>query len=342
MSEPVIKIGVIGLGFMGATHLAAWQSAMRAGYPCRMAGVCDADPARRAGRLGAGGNLVTGSATAPFDPAEVRGYERAGDLIDDGGVDLVSICTPTDSHVDLAERAMRAGKHVLVEKPVALTADPVRRLARVAAECGVVCMPAMCMRFWPGWVLLKQAVDDGRFGAVKNVRFTRLGCRPAWSEFYRDPARSGGALVDLHIHDTDFIAHLFGPPESVASTGTVDHLTTIYHYANVPHVAADGGWDQHPSFPFTMRYLVNFEQATLDFDISRTPQLLVHQGGASSAIQLEATTGYDGEIRHFIDCLAEGLTPSVTLEDATVTHAILDVERQSLEKREPVPLPSPQ
>src|SRR5688572_12010705 len=160
MNERTINTAVIGLGFMGATHVAAYQSAARAGFPCRLVAVCDPQPARRQGRLGdVGGNLASGSEAAAFDPAEVRGYESAGELLADGGIDLVSICTPTDTHVDLAERAMRAGKHVLLEKPVALTAEPVRRLAGVAAQCGVVCMPAMCMRFWPAWAWLKEAVD---------------------------------------------------------------------------------------------------------------------------------------------------------------------------------------
>ena len=336
MADQAINIGVIGLGFMGATHIAAYQSAARNGFPCQLAAVCDSHPERRAGKLPAGGNLASGSNCAAFDASTVRGYDDARDLIADASLDLISICTPTDSHVDLAERALRAGKHVLLEKPVALTADPVRRLALVAAECGRVCMPAMCMRFWPGWVFLKQAVEEGRFGAVQSARFTRLGCRPTWSDFYRDYARSGGALVDLHIHDTDFVAHLFGSPTSVFSSGTLDQLTTLYSYEHIPHVAAEGGWDQHTSFAFTMRYLVNFQLATLDFDISRTPVLLLHHDEKTAPLEVEPLTGYDLEIRHLVECLATGRPPALSLHHAAVTHAILDAERESIQTHQPV------
>lgn len=338
MAEHVIHTGVIGLGFMGATHVAAYQAAAAAGYPCRLSAVCDPIAQRRAGKLGARGNIASGSEFAAFDPAEVRGYATADELIADAGVDLVSICTHTDTHVDFAERAMRAGKHVLIEKPVALTAPPVRRLAQVADECGVTAMPAMCMRFWPAWSWLKAAVDDRRFGEVLSARFTRLGTRPAWSDAYADDSKTGGALIDLHIHDVDFIIHLFGAPTDVRAAGTIHHLTTLLGYPHVPHVAAEGGWDQHAGFAFTMRYVVNFENATLDFDIARSPQLLLCREGAASAIDLEPITGYDGEIRHLLECLSTGRRPAVSLRDAAVTHAILDAGRRSLESGESVRL----
>ncbi len=337
MNERTINVGVIGLGFMGATHVAAYQAAAEAGFACRLVAVADPKPDRRAGRLGdVRGNLASGSDAAAFDSAQVRGYASAEELLEDPSVDLVSICTRTDTHIELAERAMRAGKHVLVEKPVALTAAPVRRLADVAAACGVVCMPAMCMRFWPAWSWLKDAVDRRRFGAVRSARFTRLGCRPAWSESYQDDNLTGGALVDLHIHDTDFITWLFGEPAHVCSTGDIQHITTLYGYPGVSHVAAEGGWDQHEGFSFTMRYLVNFERATLDFDISRQDQLLLCRDGQATPIEVEPLTGYDGEIRHLIECLTKDRRPLVNLRDAAVTQAVLEAERRSLECGEAV------
>ena len=332
MDASPIHVGVIGLGFMGATHVAAYRSAAAAGYGCRLVAVADPKPSRRAGRLGdVGGNLASGSEAAAFDPAEVRGHASAEALIDDGDVRLVSICTRTDTHVALAERAMRAGKHVLIEKPVALESAAIRRLADVASECGVCCMPAMCMRFWPAWAWLKEAVDNRRFGEVRSARFTRLGCRPTWSEAYLDDRLTGGALVDLHIHDTDFVTYLFGQPVHVCSTGTLDHVTTLYGYPHVPHVAAEGGWDQHGGFAFTMRYVVTFDRATLDFDIARDSPLLLCRDGRAVPVDLEPITGYDGEVRHLIDCLTHDRRPAVNLHDAAATQAVLEAERRSLE-----------
>ena len=341
MSEQTINVAVVGLGFMGATHVAAYQAAAKAGYPCRLTAVVDPDPDRRAGKAVQQGNLDSGSSAAVFDPDEVAAYETLEAMLEGSDVDLVSICARTDLHLPLAETAMRAGKHVLLEKPVAITAEQVQTLADIAADCGVRCMPAMCMRFWPAWAWLKQAVDSGEFGALKTARFTRLGSRPGWSAFYADPTISGGALVDLHVHDADFIVNLLGAPTSVQSAGTLDHVTTLYAYPEVPHVVAEGGWDQQEGFGFTMRYVVNFEQATADFDIGRDPQLLLSRNGKAEPVEVvvgEPLTGYDAEIRHLIDCLAHDRIPAVDLPAAVVTHRVLDAERRSLETGAPVKL----
>src|SRR5438552_18146517 len=108
-----VTIGVIGLGFMGATHIAAYQAAAEAGCPCRLGAVCDRKESRRKGQLwDVGGNAVSdvSAQTLAFDPNVVRAYERDDDLLNDKSVGLVSICTRTDTHVDLCIRALRAGK----------------------------------------------------------------------------------------------------------------------------------------------------------------------------------------------------------------------------------------
>src|SRR4029453_5583634 len=97
---------------------------------------------------------------------------------------------------------------------------------------------------------------------------------PAWSPaFYGDPARSGGALFDLHVHDADLVRWLFGAPGAVTSTGTLDHVTTLYRYADGPaHVVAEGGWDHAGGFPFSMGYTVVFERATAGLGPARPPR----------------------------------------------------------------------
>src|SRR2546421_4172862 len=160
----MIRVGVIGLGFMGATHIAAFNAAREAGYPCEIVAVCDRKESRRRGELwDVGGNAVSdvSQRKAAFDPLQVRGYESADELINDPRVDLVSICTTTDTHVELAGKALRAGKHVLVEKPVSLHAGEIRKVEKIAKESGKLCMPAMCMRFWPAWRWVEDGVGGG-------------------------------------------------------------------------------------------------------------------------------------------------------------------------------------
>jgi len=340
--ENPVGVGVVGLGFMGATHIRAVHRAAAESLPCRLAAVCDSSRERLGGHVLAAGNLATGAGERLFDPRNLATYTDYDVMLRDGRVHLVIICTHTDTHVDFARHALDAGKHVLVEKPVALTAERVRELAdasRGARPRALLCMPAMCMRYWPAWTWLKARIDSREFGRVVSASFQRLGSGPSWgADFYRDHARSGGALVDLHIHDADFIAWCFGVPREVTSTGTLDHVTTLYRFENGPgHVMAEGGWDQFPGFPFRMRYIVTFENATADWDLTRTPPLLLCRAGRAEAVEMPAWLGYDGEVRALVLAIAsEAKVAPTTVDDALVTAHILDAERQSLETGAPV------
>ncbi len=340
-----IGLGVIGLGLMGRTHIMAFRAADSAGLTNRLVAVCDRNAERRAGLVDAPGNR--GRITPRkrlFDSRKVKAYERAEDLIHDPDVGVVSICTHTDSHVDLAIAALAAGKHVLVEKPVALRSSEAARLARAADSSRTLCMPAMCMRFWPGWDWLHAHVVSGAFGAVKSAVFRRLGAHPAWSQhFYGDFDRSGGALFDLHVHDADFVRWCFGAPASVATSGSLEHATTSYRYERGPaHVVAEGGWIRTPGFAFRMCATVVFEEATADFDLSRKPKLLLTRHGSTAPVTVESTTGYDGEVRHLLGAIA-GTTKQLT---ATIAESVeltrmLEAEQESLASDEPVPLRRP-
>lgn len=342
MSGPIsggtVGVGVVGLGFMGTTHVQAYQAAAKAGWPCRLVAVADKSAERLTGRASGAGNIGTGTPEQIFDPAQVRCYFDPRQVLEDPNVHLVSVCTHTDTHVDLAIAALRAGKHVLVEKPVAITSAEVQRLAKAAAESGKLCMPAMCMRFWPEWAWLREAVRSGVYGKAVSATFQRLGAPPTWTDFYRDVHRSGGSLIDLHIHDTDFIRWCFGEPAEVVSTGTLMHVSTIFRYPGGPtHVLAEGGQDYAPGFGFKMRYVVGFERATAEFDLARTPALMLHTESGSEGVALPAgkpESGYDGEIRHLVRAIADG-TPTIgltaTIDDAVRTMQLLEAERRSLE-----------
>jgi len=327
----MIGVGVIGLGFMGQTHVRAWEAAHSDGIACRLVAVADQDPERLTGHVASAGNIDTGQNEALFDPHEVATYTDVESLLRDDAVHAVSVCTHTDTHVDLAIAGLEAGKHVLVEKPVAVKTDCVSKLADVVrAHPQLVCMPAMCMRFWPAWSWIADRVRDGSFGAARSAAFQRLGSAPTWSEFYKDPERSGGALGDLHIHDTDFIVHLFGPPDAVVSAGHLNHLTTHYRYADGPaHVVAEGAWDHTPGFGFRMRCVVVFERATAEFELGRNQELMLSRDGECELVDVGGLSGYDGEVRAFRSAIAGDLAGVPTIDDAVVVSRVLDAERES-------------
>ncbi|MFT5285754.1 MAG: putative dehydrogenase [Planctomycetota bacterium] len=333
-TDKPIGVGIIGLGFMGRTHAAAYADANRAGFPNRLVAVYDRKPGAASKTDAPKGNLESGDPQEHlFTGEHVRQYASPLELLSDPNVELVSICTPTETHVELAIAALQAGKHVLVEKPIALSSDQVVHLAEAAREAKTLCMPAMCMRFWPSWSWLKQAIDAKTFGAVQSAEFRRLGAQPNWSpEFYKDPERTGGALFDLHVHDADFVRWCFGAPDSVTSIGTLDHVITTYHYPNGPQsVIAEGAWVKDADFEFQMRYSVVFEHATADFDLGRDTPLLLDRDRNSEVIELESGTGYDGEIRHLLQaCRAKSPELHATIDDAVQLTRMLEAERANL------------
>jgi predicted dehydrogenase len=322
----VVGVGVVGVGFMGRTHLASYAST--AG--CAIRAVFD--PAQR---QAAAGNLITGSGA----DAALATLPRAAsleELLSRTDIDLVSICTPTDTHVALVRSAIRAGKHVLVEKPAALDARQIEELDREARAAGVLAMPAHCMRFWPAWTWMADAVRTARFGRAVRASFRRLGARPSWSQdFYLDVTRSGGAAIDLHIHDADFVRFAFGEPDEVASSGSRMHLSTRYHFHSGPSAGlvaeAEGGWMDDPGFAFMMVASIQCERAMIDFRLGREHELVVLENGVQRPIvagaDYPAGSGYDHEIAALVAAIRSGAREApVTLADAAATQRLLDRE----------------
>lgn len=325
-----IGVGVVGMGFMGWRHAHAYAAAARDGFPCRVVCVCDPSEARRRAPERRG-NIAQSDVASLSD---ITGVECVDDLLADKRVQLVSVCTYTDSHVDVALRALRAGKHVLVEKPVALRAADVRPLADAARSARTLCMPAHCVRFWPGWGWLRDAIASDEFGRVVSASFLREGAAPDWSsEFYADAARSGGALGDFHIHDSDFILWALGMPRAVCCVGDDRHVSTLYRFdgGGPAHVRAEAGWTRARAAGFRMRYTVDFERASAEYELGREPALTLSDARGSRAVDLPAGTGYDHEIRHLLGAIAAGSADlRVTMDDALATAALLDAERESM------------
>lgn len=205
-------------------------------------------------------------------------------------------------------------------------------------------MPAHCIRFWPGWKDLKEKVDSGELGKCVSATFHRLAAMPKWSAFFGQGRKSGGALIDLHVHDTDFVMWCFGKPTSVSSAGRigaseeVDHVTTFYRCERGPaHCVAEGGWDHAPTFAFRMRYVAVFEKGTLDFDLTRDPPLLLCKENAAAKIELGSSMGYEMQTRALLRAITTGDRAALPmLEEAAVVADILAAERESISSGKPV------
>jgi len=331
----MIRIGVIGLGFMGRMHMAAYEKMDNA----QLVAVADEDPKRAAGDLSGGWGNIPG-ATQTLDMTDLTGTTDYRELLELDNVDVVDVCVPTPAHEQVAVAALGAGRHVLCEKPMALTSDSAARIAEAAEAAEGFFMPAMCMRFWPQWAHLKKLVDGQTYGRVWSATFHRVASTPpGW---FAQGELSGGALMDLHIHDTDFVTHLFGMPRAVFSRGYVkvsgrtDHVVTQYLYDDGPPVVtAEGSWAVDQGYGFTMRYLVNFEKATAVFDVGAEHALTIHHDGESEHVDLEGD-GYEAELRYFVDCVSRGEAPTVmTAQDAVNSIRLAEAEQKSIDTGAP-------
>lgn len=330
----VIRIGIIGLGFMGATHVRAWGKVSGA----RITALCNPSGRHLDGDFSGVSGNVGGKEPVRLNMEAVTAYRDYAAMLADPDVDAIDICTPTHTHLDLALAAIAAGKHVICEKPMARTSIEAAQMCDAAQKAGRVLMPAMCLRFWPEWAWLKDAVTGGRYGKVLSARFTRIAEPPGWGRsVFLDGARSGGALLDLHIHDTDFVNYLFGVPLSVQShgysllSGCIDHVVTRYEVACGAMVHAEGGWTMAAGFGFRMSYTVNFERATADYDLARGQDALrLSENGETKVISCEGPDGYEAQLACFTRAIqSRGAPTIVTAGDGVLSVKICELEQKS-------------
>ena len=338
----MIRMGIVGLGFMAATHLKAYRE-VKGG---RVAALCNPSGKHLDGDFSSVAGNLPGQEPLRWDMSDVAAHRDFDRLLADPNLDAIDICAPTHTHHDLAIRALRAGKHVLCEKPMARTSAQAREIASEAGRVGKIFMPAMCLRFLPSWVWLKRAIESQAYGKTYGVHFRRVAQPPSWGQgSFLDGAKSGGGLLDLHIHDTDFVQFCFGRPLSVFSTGftkvsgAIDHVMTQYEVASGATVTAEGGWAMSRGFGFNMSYTAVFDRATVDYDLSRGAEALklFREGHPPEVIKTEGPDGYVGEIQYFLDVVGQGgELMTVTALDGISAIEICEAEETSVHSRRTV------
>jgi len=331
---------------MAATHLRA----LRQVPGVRVAALCNPSGRHLDGDFTGVAGKVGGTDAVKWDMSGVMATRDFAEMLRDGNLDAVDVCAPTKAHADLAIAALRAGKHVLCEKPLARDSRTARAIFQAAAETGRILMPAMCLRFWPEWAWLKAAIASGQYGNALAARFRRVAEPPGWGRntFYNG-SDSGGALFDLHVHDTDFVQFCFGRPTRVHATGyqkfsgAIDHVVTQYEVPGGAMVHAEGSWAMAPGFGFNMSYTVNFERATADYDSGRGAEALrlSEAGQAPRVVSMpkDAPDGYVAELRHFAESIRSGGAPTVvTAAEAVAAVEICEAEERSVHERQSISL----
>jgi predicted dehydrogenase len=245
---------------------------------------------------------------------DLTGLARYSDfdaLLADPQVDLVDLCVPNDLHGRMAIEALRAGKHVLVEKPIALTIAEADSMVSAAAAAGKLLMVGQVLPFLPEFAFALEAVQSGRYGALRAAHLMRMISKPDWSSDIADPARSGGPAIDLHIHDTHFISLLCGVPRAVHSRGVVEngsvvHLTTQYLFDR-PDLAVScvSGALSQGGRPFTHGFELYLDRATIAFEFANLagqghvamPLTVILPDGTIERPELGAGDPVDGFVR---------------------------------------------
>ncbi|MFO7903212.1 MAG: Gfo/Idh/MocA family protein [Planctomycetota bacterium] len=327
------RVGIVGLGFMGKMHLRCYSDL----EDVQVVAICDIDKSKFEGTGAAGGNIE--GAEAPLDLSGIGKYRELDAMLAESNLDALSVTLPTYLHTGATVAALEAGVNVLCEKPMALTLPECEQMISAAGRSGKLLQVGHCIRFWPEYAVTNELIESGQYGKVLAATFQRLSLTPGWSwqGWLLDADKSGGAAVDLHIHDADYVHYIFGMPRAVfsratsTSPGGCDHIVTQYVYENDCVVTAEGGWIMSPTFGFEMSFNIVLEKATITFDLTRDPAFKVcPMEGKAFTPDVPAGDGYSREIEHFVravrgESVPDVITPSQSAESLRLVLA----ERES-------------
>lgn len=324
-----MKIGVIGCGGMGTTHYLSLKE-LSSQMDVEVTALADCR------------KEFLDKAAAHFP--EAKTYEYGMDLIENEELDVVHICLPSYLHVSHAVAAMEKGINVFVEKPVCLTQEDADKILETEKRTGVKAMVGQVVRCFDEYRYLKQVYDNQTYGKLKSIVMQRVSGDTTWGfeDWFHDEQRSGSVVLDLHVHDLDFLRYMLGEPDSfdVKATafpsGMINQIITSYEFGDV-FAVVEGVWDISPALKFEASFRACFEHATVVFG-ARTPKLAVYKEDGTveipelkpeyqaesdeAGINISSQGPYYTEIKYFIDCLKN----NKPVEIAPISEGVKSVE----------------
>jgi predicted dehydrogenase len=269
-------------------------------------------------------------------PSAHASYEA---LLADPGVDAVYIPLPNHMHMDWTIAALRAGKHVLCEKPLAMTADDAQRMVDVAHETGLHLMEAFMYRQHPSWVAAMDLVDSGRIGTLTAVQ--------SWFSYYNDDATNirniveygGGALFDIGCYTINLSRMVFGgEPSHIQASVRRDRATGVDALVSAI-LDFDGGI---ASFTCAIRsesdqrVQIYGTEGRISIDIpfnippDRPTRIRLTAGGDppvapdTTVLEFPTTDPYTAEVERFVSAVLDGGPTPVPPEDAVANLRVID------------------
>ncbi len=293
---------------MGQNHLACYKSVENA----EIVAVCDTRPGHA-------------STTIKNWGLDIPSYEDMVELIEKEKPDFVDIVTPTISHAELTIKALEMGCHVICEKPMALTTEDCQKMIDTAEKCKKILMIAHVVRFMAPYYYLKNAIDTRKHG--KLIKFTAKRVRSIPPQWKDNPESHGGAVIDLPIHDIDFVQWALGQPLGHYSHHYVRDNHTEFISTNMRYngcsVYLEGGW-----FNSEVTFNSGFTAIFKNGIISCNNETAVENGHLieftpdmpelSMGIPCNSTDGYIRELAYFVSCVENGKRPELSLPESSL------------------------
>jgi len=332
------NIGLVGLGYIGKTHLDAYRHIENG----RVTAICTKNEVKDKDIPG----HFSGSFVTDYD-----------ELISKKDIDIVDICLPTYLHEEYIIKAADAGKHIICEKPLTLTLESANRIMQAVNKNKVRLFVGHVLRFWPEYHLIKSYSQTDKLKDIEIVHAKRLSQAPAWSDWFRYPDKSGGALFDLHLHDIDFVYYLLGKADTVYSVGAKnrygawDHVMTTITFKNKSKAFVEASHRMPAGFPFTMSLRAQSSQGTLDFQIvagenienidEGNHRMNYYSNDQMFAIEADHGDAFQNELTYFVNCIEkEQDNRVIPLDDVIYTLKLLKAIETSLETGEEIQVES--
>lgn len=321
------RVGIIGTGGMGNVHANHYKNIPGVEIHC-----FDNSDERGAAFLGR---------------HRATGHESLESLLD--ACEAVDICLPTDLHLEVGLKALGAAKHVLIEKPMAHSVAECAQLVATAEKSGTHLVPGHVVRFFPEYALANRLVREGKIGNPAAVRTRRGGKPPLGSDlWFRDAKRSGGVLLDLAVHEFDFLRWTLGEVKSVFSKALVwsrpalaatvagDYALTTLEFESgcVAHVEAT--WLDPSGFRVTFEFCGS--EGMIEYDSRIAPSLRTHlaSGSVQEGPMLGTDDPYFKQLSAFIAAVRGEREPAVSARDGLAAVAIARAAIESAESGKPV------
>ena len=324
MTKKKLKAAILGFGGMGHCHGAQYANLANV----ELVALCDINPEQ----LKKIGETINLGDTGNMDLGGLHTYLSFEELIKgEPELDMIDICLPSDLHCEYACKAMKAGLHVLCEKPMALNARDCDKMIRTSEKTGKKLMIAQVVRFDERFQIIRKAVESGKYGKLRRLVMHRVGYLPA-KPWFRDVKRSGGALMDLHLHDLDFLISLLGKPEALTAfgcewfSGGIDDCLVNYVFPDGVTASSESGWTRSS---FRASASAIFEKGTIE--VMPDKVLFYQVDKPVKELKYKNVSPYGLEIDYFASCIRKNVEPSrCTLQSTRDTIAILQQELRSI------------